>query len=43
MGSSNDTTYFDSFGVDHFPKEIKTFIGDKTVLKNDEIIFEYFQ
>ena len=23
----NDATYFDSFGVDHIPKEIKTFIN----------------
>ena len=25
--SNNDVTYFDSFGVDHIPKEIKTFIN----------------
>ena len=24
---NNDVTYFDSFGVDHIPKEIKTFIN----------------
>ena len=23
---NNDVTYFDSFGVEHFPKEIKAFI-----------------
>ena len=27
---NNDVTYFDSFGVEHIPKEIKTFIGNKT-------------
>ena len=26
MGNNN-VTYFDSFGVEHIPKEIKTFIG----------------
>ena len=25
--SNNDVTYFDSFGVEHIPKEIKTFIN----------------
>ena len=24
---NNDVTYFDSFGVEHIPKEIKTFIN----------------
>ena len=24
---NNNVTYFDSFGVEHFPKEIKTFIN----------------
>ena len=27
---NNDVTYFDSFGVEHIPKEIKTFVGNKT-------------
>ena len=26
--SNNDVTYFDSFGVEHIPKEIKTFINN---------------
>ena len=26
---NNDVTYFDSFGVEHIPKEIRTFIGNK--------------
>ena len=25
--NNNDVTYFDSFGVEHLPKEIKTFIN----------------
>ena len=29
--SNNDVTYFDSFGVEHIPKEIKTFISDKNI------------
>ena len=27
----NNVTYFDSFGVEHIPKEIKTFIGNKNI------------
>ena len=30
----NDFIYFDSFGVEHIPKEIKAFIGDKTIETN---------
>ena len=26
--------YFDSFGVDHFPKEIKKFIRNKNIITN---------
>ena len=32
--SSNLKTYFDSFGVEHIPKEIKKFIGNKNITKN---------
>ena len=28
---NNDVTYFDSFRVEHIPKEIKTFIGNKNI------------
>ena len=28
---NNDVTYFDSFGVEHIPKEIKTFISNKNI------------
>ena len=30
----NNVTYFDSFGVEHIPKEIKTFIGNKNMKPN---------
>ena len=36
--TSYDTICFDSFGVEHIPKEIKKFIGSKNIIKNiDEI------
>ena len=31
---NNDVTYFDSFGVEHIPEEIKTFIGNKNKRTN---------
>ena len=31
---NNDVTYFDSFGVEHIPKEIKTFINSKNIKTN---------
>ena len=41
--------YFDSIGVEHIPKEIKQFIGNKNIIANiyriqayDSIICEYF-
>ena len=30
----NNVTYFDSFGVEHFPEEIKTFISNKNIKTN---------
>ena len=46
---SNDITYFDSFGVEHIPKEIKKFIGNKNIVANifriqayDSIMYGYF-
>ena len=43
------TVYFDSFGVEHIPKEIKKFIGNKNVKANifrlqayDSIMCGYF-
>ena len=35
---SNDTTYFDSFGLEHIPKVIRTFINNKNIKK---IFLEY--
>ena len=31
---NNDVTYFDCFGVEHIPKEIKAFIGNKNIKTN---------
>ena len=31
--NNNSVTYFDSFGVEPLPKEIKTFINNKTLTK----------
>ena len=46
---NNDITYFDSFGIDHIPKEIKAFIGNENIKTNiftiqgyDSIIRGYF-
>ena len=30
----NEIIYFDSFGVEHIPEEIKEFIGDKNITVN---------
>ena len=32
--SDNNITYFDSFEDEHFPKEIKKFIGNKNIITN---------
>ena len=46
---NNNVTYFDSFGVEHIPKEIKTFINNKNIKTNifriqayDSVMCEYF-
>ena len=46
---NNNITYFDSFGVEHIPKGIKTFIGNKNIKTNifriqayDSIMCGYF-
>ena len=31
---NNDITYFDSFGVEHIPKEIKAFIKNRNIKTN---------
>ena len=48
--NNNSVTYFDSFGVEHIPKEIKPFIGCSLsittnifiVQAHDSIMCEYF-
>ena len=32
--NKNETVYFDSFGVEHVPEEIKKFIGNKNIKAN---------
>ena len=32
--NSNNIVYFDNFGVEHIPKEIKRFIGNKNIIIN---------
>ena len=46
---NDDVTYLDSFGVEHIPKEIKTFINNKNIKTNifriqayDSIMCGYF-
>ena len=46
---NNDVTYFDSFGVEYIPKEIRTFFGNKNIKINifriqayDTIMCGYF-
>ena len=46
---NNDVTYFDNFGVEHIPEEIKTFVANKNIKINifriqayNSIMFGYF-
>ena len=46
--NDNNVTYFESFGVEHIPKEIRKFIGNKNIITNiyriqayDSIIWGY--
>ena len=46
---NNDVTYFDSFGVEHIPKEIKEFVKNKNITANifriqayDSVMCRYF-
>ena len=32
--NNNDVTYFDSFGVEHIPKDVKAFINNKNIKTN---------
>ena len=47
--NNKTVTYFDSFGIEHIPKEVKTFIGNKNIITNtyriqnyDSILCGYF-
>ena len=47
--NSNNIIYFDRFGVEHIPKEIKKFLWNKNMIRiiyriqaYDSIVFEYF-
>ena len=47
--NNNSVIYFDSFAVEHIPKEIKAFINNKNIIKNifriqgyDSIMCGYF-
>ena len=49
VNNSNNITYFDRFGVEHIPEEIKAFIGNKNIntnifriQANDSIMCGYF-
>ena len=46
----NEVVYFDSFGVEHIPEEIKEFVGNKNmranifwVQANDSVMCGYFR
>ena len=46
---NNDVTHFDSFAVEHIPKEIKTFFSNKNIKTNnfriqayDSVMWAYF-
>ena len=38
---NNDATYFNSFGVEHIPKEIKAFINNKNITTNICRFYKY--
>ena len=39
--NNKTVTYFDGFGVEHIPKEIKNFINNKNIIANIFTIQEY--
>ena len=39
--NNKTVTYFESFGVEHIPKEIKKFIGNKSIITNNFRIQAY--
>ena len=44
---NNDVTYFDNFGVEHIPQEVKAFLGIKNIKANifryDSLMCGYFR
>ena len=47
--NNKTVTYFDSFGVEHIPKEVQKFIGNKNIIANifriqayDSVMCGYF-
>ena len=32
--NNNTVTYFDSFGIEHIPKEVKKFMGNRNIISN---------
>ena len=47
--NNKTVTYFDSFGIEHIPKEVKSFIGNRNIISNiyriqnyDSIVCDYF-
>ena len=40
--NAENVTYFDSFGIEHLPKETKKFIGNKNVIANIYRIQAYY-
>ena len=39
--NDNNVIYFDSFEVEHIPKEIKKFIGNKNIITNNYRLQSY--
>ena len=39
--NGNNVIYFDNFGVEHIPKEIKKFLGNKNIITNISRIQAY--
>ena len=42
VNNNNNATYFDSFGVEHIPEEIKAFINNKNIITNIFRIQAYY-
>ena len=40
--NDKNVTYFDGFGVEHIPKEIRMFIGNKNIITNIYRIQGYY-